>query len=156
MSETIFYKKEGRKYVEVGYYDSEVMDSIPEGSHLIVKRKGVDMRRYNVEPAIAPMVAAGLYAKDYMTMAIMRASELRIPKEQTPLTPEQSEAWTNLAKSFGKEMYTLEWPSYAEVAEAGVKALEDEAEKLLAHPSVRSAYEHFLLTAKLAYEAKDE
>ena len=156
MSETTFYKKEGRKYVPVSYYDSEVMDAIPEGAHLIVKRKGADSRRYNVDPALAPLVAAGIYAKDKMTTAIMQASELRTPKGQQPLTPEQSEAWNNLAKSFGKEMYTLEWPSYAEVAESGVKALQDEAEKLLAHPSVRAAYDHFLLTAKLAYEAIDE
>lgn len=153
MAEDVFYKKVGNDYVPVNYYDSEVMDSIPEGAHLIVKRKGVDMRRYNVNPAIVPMVAAGLYAKDTITMALMKASELRIPKNQVPLTPPQIEAWNNLAHAFGKDMYSLEWPSYAEVAEAGVTAMQEEAAKLLEHPSVQIAYEQFLLICKLAKDS---
>lgn len=156
MPETTFYKKVGRKYVPVSYYDSEIMDAVPEGAHLIVKRKGAETRRYSVDPALAPLIAAGIYAEDKMTMAIMKASELRLPKSQQPLTAIQVQAWNALAASFGKEMYSLEWPSYAEVARAGVRALEDEAERLLDHPSVRAAYDHFILTAKLAYEAKDE
>lgn len=156
MVETTFYKKVGRKYVPVSYYDSELFDAVPEGAHLVVKHRGTESRRYNIDPALAPLIAAGMHAKDRMTMTLMTASELRMPKSQQPLTEEQRAAWNNLAKSFGKEMYTLEWPSYAEIAEAGVKALQEEADKLLSHPSVRSAYEHFLFTAKLAYEANNE
>ena len=156
MSEDVFYKKIGNDFVPVYYYDSEVMDAISEGSHLIVKRKGSDMRLYNVEPALAPMIAAGLYAKDKMTAALLKASELRMPASKQPLTAAQVQAWNALAASFGKEMYQLEWPSYAEIAEAGITAMQEEAEKLLEHPSVRTAYDQFLLMCELARKDSNE
>jgi hypothetical protein len=150
--EEVFYKKVGRRYVAVSYYDANVMDAIPEGAHLIVKRPGSTSRRHNIDPAVAPMIAAGIYAEDKISTAIMKASELRVPKSQHPLTEEQRAAWEHLAKTFGQETLALEWPSYRESAEAGVKALQAEAEKMLANPSVRSAYEHFMLMCKLAYK----
>lgn len=152
MTETVFYKRVGRKYVPVSYYDSEIMDAVPEGAHLIVKRKGAETRRYSVDPALAPLIAAGIYAEDKMTAALLKASEIRMPQNQQPLTATQVSAWNALAASFGKDMYQLEWPSYAEVARAGVKALEDEAGRLLTHPSVQAAYDHFILTCKLVSE----
>jgi hypothetical protein len=86
----------------------------------------------------------------------MKASELRVPKNKLPLTEEQRQAWEHLAETFGQETLALEWPSYRESAEAGVKALQAEAEKMLTNPSVRKAYEHFLLVAKLAQETANE
>lgn len=154
MTETVFYKKQGRRYVPVLYYHAEMLDAIPEGSHLIVKRAGTVSRRYNIDPAIAPMVAAGLYAEDKICNAITKASELR--PSRTPITLAQQRAWTKLAKAFGDELCTLHGLSVHQVAEAGVKAMQEEATQLLAHPSVHAAYEHFLLTAKLAYEANHE
>jgi hypothetical protein len=64
-------------------------------------------------------------------------------------TPKQLKAWKALAESFGTERYALEWCSYREAAEAGVKAMQAEADKLLENPSVRKAYERFLLVAAL-------
>ena len=49
----------------------------------------------------------------------------------------------------GKESYALEFCSYREAAEEGVKAMAQEAEKLLQNDSVRQAYEHFLLLCEL-------
>lgn len=155
MSETVFYKKVGRKYVPVSYYDSDVMDAIPEGSHLIVKQPGWCSRRYKIDPALAPMIAAGVYAEDAITTAIVEASKLRCPKDRQPITLEQKQAWEHLSELLGQENYALEWPSYRESAEAGVRALQKEAENLLAHPSVRAAYDHFMLTCKLVSENKE-
>jgi hypothetical protein len=154
--EEVFYKKVGRRYVAVSYYDADVMDSVSEGAHLIVKRPGSVSRRHNIDPAVAPMIAAGMYAEDKISSALMKASELRVPKNKLPLTEEQRAAWEHLAETFGQETLALEWPSYRESAEAGVKALQAEAEKMLANPSVRKAYEHFLLVAKLAQEKVNE
>jgi hypothetical protein len=156
MTETVFYKRVGRKYVPVSYYDHEVIDSVPEGSHLIVKREGSTMRLYNVDPALAPMIAAGHYAEDAICQSIMEASKLRCPKDRQPITPEQKRTWEHLASLFGQETYPLEWPCYRESAEAGVQALEQEAAKLLTHPSVQAAYDHFVLTCKLVSENKHE
>ena len=147
--EEVYYKKVGRKYVPVSYYDSNVMDAIPAGAHLIVKRPGSTSRRYNVDPTIAPMIAAGLYAEEAITTALVHGSKLRIPNNKQPITLEQREAWQHLAKLFGDDIFPLEWPSYAEAAGAGVKALQAEAEKLLSNPGVRAAYDHFILMCKL-------
>ena len=54
----------------------------------------------------------------------------------------------------GKEVYALEWCSYREAAEAGVKAMMDEAEKLLSNPTVRKSFEKFLMVCELTKENK--
>jgi hypothetical protein len=114
------------------------------------------MRRYNINPAHAPMIAAGRVAEDAISKSIMDASALRVPKRDEPLTPAQLKAWKALAKAFGKEQYALEWCSYREAAEAGVKAMQTEAEKLLENEAVRKAYEHFLLLCELTKDHNEQ
>jgi hypothetical protein len=95
------------------------------------------------------MIAAGRVAEDAISKRIQEASALRVPTRDLPLTPAQLKAWKALARAFGKEQYALEWCSYREAAEAGVKAMQEEADKLLANPTVRKAYERFLFVAEL-------
>ena len=147
---TIFYKKEGRKYVPVYEYDQTLMDSFPKGSHLVICYPGGQSARYNIDPAYAPMIAAGRVAEDAISKALMRASDMR-PKSK-PLTQEQKDAWEHLVKVFGSEARTLEWPSAREACEEAVKAMAQEAEALLANPTVRKAYEKFLFVAELTKE----
>ena len=146
-NETIFYVKKGRRYVPHSSYSSEFCDSFPKGTHLVQSYPGGSMRRFNVEPAYAPMIAAGRVAEDAISRALMRASDLR-PKS-APMTPGQIAAWNNLIKEMGEEARCLEWPSAREACEAAVKAMQVEADKLLENPSVRKAYERFLLVAQL-------
>jgi hypothetical protein len=96
------------------------------------------------------MIAAGRVAEDAICKAISKASELR-PK-QTPITPGQKRAWERLAREFGDELCTLNGLSVHDCAEAGVKAMMAEADKLLANPTVRKAYEKFLFVAELTRE----
>jgi hypothetical protein len=149
-NKTIFYKKEGRRYVPVYEYDQTLMDSFPKGSHLVICYPGGKSTRYNVDPAYAPMIAAGRVAEDTISKALMQASDMR-PKEQ-PLTQEQRDAWEHLVKVFGPSARQLEWPSAREACEAAVKAMAGEAEILLKNPTVRKAYEHFLLICELTKE----
>jgi hypothetical protein len=146
----IFYEKVGRRYKPVYEYDQTLMDAFPKGSHLVVCYPGGQSTRYNVDPAYAPMIAAGRVAEDAISQAIMRASDMR-PKEQ-PLTQEQRDAWENLVRVFGPSARQLEWPSAREAAESAVKAMQQEAEHLLSNPSVRKSYERFLLICKLTAE----
>jgi hypothetical protein len=44
---------------------------------------------------------------------------------------------------------TLNISSARDIAEAGIKAQIEEATKLMEHPSVKRAYEHFMLVCKL-------
>ena len=144
---TIFYIKEGRRYKPVYEYDQTLMDSFPKGTHLVQCYPGGQSRRFNIDPAYAPMIAAGRVAEDAISKKIMAASDLR--PSRAPITEGQRKAWDNLVKEFGEEARCLEWPSAREACEEAVKAMSVEAEKLLSNPSVRKAYERFLLICEL-------
>ena len=146
----IYYEKVGRKYVPVSEYDNELMDSFTKGTHLVMSYPGGQSRKYNIDPNYAAMIAAGRVAEDAICKAISKASELR-PK-QTPITEGQRKAWRKLAKEFGDELCTLNGLSVHDCAEAGVKAMQLEADKLLSNPTVRQAYERFLFLAELTKE----
>lgn len=158
MSKTIFYKKQGRRYIPVSEYDSQLIDSYWKGATLVVCKPGSTVRKYNVDPAFAPMAAAGIYAVDKISDALSEASKLRLQKEnrRTPLTPGQKDAWERLVQEFGESAKQLEWPSIREAAEAGTKAMEDEVEKMLTVPAVKHAYEQFLMVWKLTKEQENE
>ena len=143
----IFYKKVGRRYVPVYEYDQTLMDSFPKGSHLVVCYLNGQSTRYDIDPAYAPMIAAGRVAEDKISEAIRKASDLR-PK-RAPITPGQQQAWEHLVREFGEDARMLEWPSAREVADEAVKAMQAEAERLLTNPAVRLAYDHFLMVAEL-------
>jgi len=146
----IYYEKVGRRYVPVQEYDSNLLDGFPKGNHLVMCYPGGQSRRFNIDPALAPMIAAGRFAEDAMSAAMIRASEMR--PHNKPVTEKQKKAWTALAKSFGDDRYYVELPSAREVTEAGLKAMEDEAAKLLDHPMVQAAYDEFMATCKLVLE----
>jgi hypothetical protein len=143
----IYYVKQGRRYVPVAEYDNDLMDSFHKGNHLVMVYPGGTSRRFNVEPALAPMIAAGRYAEDAVCTAMMKASELK--PQRTPLTPEQQKAWRALADAFGDELCTLNGASVRDCAEAGVNAMQAEADKLMQNEAVRKAYEQFLLVCEL-------
>ena len=146
----IFYEKQGRRYVPVAEYDNELLDSFPKGNHLVMCYPGGSSRRFNVDPNYAAMIAAGRVAEDAVCDAIRKASELK--PAQTPITPEQKAAWQRLAQSFGSELCTLHGTSTRDIAEAAVKAMQAEADKLMSNPTVRKAYERFLLVCDLTKE----
>lgn len=148
----LFYRKRGRKYEPVSEYDSDLLDAFTKGTHLVEVYPGGSSRRYNIDPAYAPMIAAGRVAEDAISRVIMEKSALRVPEKHQPLTPEQKQAWEHLASTFGEERFALEWCSYREAAEAGVKAMMDEAEKLMSNPSVRRAFNNFILVCQLTKE----
>ena len=153
---TIFYKKVGRRYVPVYEYDQTLMDAFPKGAHLVICYPGGQSTRYNINPAYAPMIAAGRVAEDAISAALMKASDLRATNKETKLTDEQMRCWKALNKAFGNERHALQWPSAREACEEAVKAMQIEAEKLLTVPAVRKAYEHFLFVAELTKDVKEK
>jgi hypothetical protein len=148
-----FYKKVGRRYIPVKEYDPEFADAMPKGNHLISVYPGGKSGRYNVDPAFAPMIAAGRYAEDAISSAIVEASKFRASR--TPITQEQREAWSRLCIAFGDDRYMLNYDSARGMAEKAVETMTKEAEKLLSNPAVKKAYDHFMLVSKLAAENKD-
>ena len=146
----IYYEKRGRRYVPVAEYDNDLLDSFTKGNHLVMCYPGGTSRRFNIDPAYAPMIAAGRVAEDAICDALRKASEMK--PQRTPITPGQKKAWEKLAKEFGDELCPLTYGSTRDHAEAAVKAMMQEADKLMQHESVRKAYDHFMLMCQLVKE----
>ncbi len=151
----IFYKKQGRRYVPVSEYDNELLDSFPKGDHLVSVYPGGGSRRYRIDPALAPMIAAGRYAEDAITRKIQEATELR------PMNREIDEAtqkkWKKFIETIPEDFrFMFTHGSARDAAEAGVQAMQVEADKILQHDSVRKAYDHFLLMCKLTKEQTND
>lgn len=151
---TTFYKKIGRRFVEIGEYDSEWQDHLPYGDHLVSVRRGSQSRRFNIDPALAPMIAAGLYAEDAITQAIFEAQSVR--PEPMKLTKRQQELVNALTTSMRQQDARWLRPSSRDAAEAAVRALQKEANRRMRHPAVRAAYEQFLTVARLCEDEEQE
>jgi len=128
MTKKIYYEKRGRRYYPVMEHDYELMDALPYGNHMIMVYPGGQSTRYNINPALAPMIAAGRVAEDRICEAVRKASEMRPRRKE--LTEEQQQAWQQLNQALGDDVYTLEIASTRDIAEAGIKAMQAEAEKL--------------------------
>ena len=149
MTKKILYEKVGRRYVPVAEnYDEHY--TFYKGNHLVMCYPGGESRMYNIDPDYAGLVAASRVAEDAMSKALHEASEMK-PK-QTPITEGQRKAWKKLAKEFGDELCTLNCSSAHDIAEAGIKALQKEADMLYSNPAVKKAYDHFILLCKLTKE----
>ena len=146
MVRKILYEKVGRRYVPVAEnYDDHY--TFPKGNHLVMCYPGGESRQYNIDPNYAALIAASRVAEDAMCKALNKASELR--PAQTPITLAQQRAWKKLAREFGDELCTLNGASVHDIAEAGVRALQAEADKLLTNPAVKEAYDQFLFVCAL-------
>ena len=154
MTKKIFYEKVGRRYKPVYEYDQTLMDAFPKGTHMVMCYPGGQSTRYNIDPNYAAMIAAGRVAEDVISKALMVASDMR-PK-QAPLTEEQRAAWENLVRVMGPNARLLEWPSAREAAERAVKAMQEEADKLMTNSAVKLAYEQFLLVCELSKDHQVE
>ena len=143
----VFYEKVGRSYVPVSEYDSELLDALPKGTHIIMSYPGGKSTRYNIDPNYAALLAAGRVAEDAMSNAVVKASEMR-PRNK-PITDAQRKAWDNLVKEFDDDRYYIELPSAREIAEAGIKAIQEEADKLMQHDAVKQAFEQFVMVCEL-------
>jgi hypothetical protein len=146
----IFYEKVGRRYVPVSEYDNELLDAFPKGAHIVMSYPGGQSRRYNIDPNYAAMIAAGRVAEDAICTAMVKADEVQ--PQRRVLTEAEREAWENLIAVWGDEARSLRRPAIRDIAEAGIKAMQDEADKLMKHEAVRKAYEQFQLVCQLTKE----
>jgi hypothetical protein len=145
---TTLYKKAGRRYVPVGEFDNEAVDHLPYGYHMIVVRKGSRSTHYNIDPNLAALTAAATVADEAMVTAMVKASEYK--PSRTPLTPRQIRAWDELKAAFSDELAGLTRDSARDIVQAGIKAMQEEAQRRMTNPVVREAYEQFQTVCKLA------
>lgn len=152
----IYYEKVGRKYIPVSEYDSDLLDAFPKGNHLIMSYPGGKSTRYNVDPNYAAMIAAGRVAEDAITNAMHKASELR-PARSHSITPEQRKLFDAFLASMPEDdpqRNMMTYGSLRDSAEAGIKAMQEEADKLMQHDAVKLAFDHFIMVCELC--SKDE
>jgi len=146
----IFYEKVGRKYVPVSEYDSDLLDSFRHGNHLVMSYPGGQSRAYNIDPNYAALIAAARVAQEPMHQAINDAAKMKSDQwNDVCLNNEQFEAWNHFAEVMGERGRYVYYNSVHDIADAGIKALEQEAAKLMEHPAVQDAYEKFQLVCKL-------
>ena len=146
----IFYEKVGRRYKPVHEYDSELCSALPKGTHLIMCYPGGQSTRYKIDPNYAAMIAAGRVAEEAMWSAIHKAAEMQRAKHTgVMLTPEQQQAWEKFTEVMGEHGHYVQYNSVHDIAEAGLRAMQKEADKLMKHESVKLAYEQFLLVCEL-------
>jgi hypothetical protein len=151
---TLFYKKQGRRYVPVSEYDNELLDSFPKGDHLVSVYPGGGSRRFSINPALAPMIAAGRYAEEAITRKIQEATELRPANRE--IDEETQLKWKKFIATIPEDFrYMFTHGCARDAAEAGIEAMMAEADKLMQHESVRKAYDHFMLMCKLAKDKND-
>lgn len=146
----IFYRKVGRRYVPVSEYDSNFCDAFPKGAHLVVTVPGGRSVQYNIDPNYAAMIAAGRVATEAMVDA-MHAAELPHKPDGRRMTQAELDAWNNLIAVWGESARTLTRGGVRTIVEAGIDAMQQEADKLLQYPAAKEAWDHFQTVAKLCY-----
>jgi hypothetical protein len=151
----LFYKKVGRRYVPVSEYDNELLDAFPKGNHFVMSYPGGVSRRFNIEPALAPMIAAGRVAEDAICRRIQQETELRPVNREIDETTQRK--WKKFIATVPEDFrFMFTHGSARDAAEAGIKAMQEEADKLMQHEGVRKAYEHFQLMCELTKENQND
>jgi hypothetical protein len=112
-------------YTPVSYYNSDVLDGVPEGATLIVKQGTLTMRRYDVTPDHASLLAAAMILEHQLTDIVLAASELRPCRDNDP---EAQADWQKLVAKHGDQFRTLQGPSANDVANQVVTAILHQAQ----------------------------
>ena len=113
---TTLYKKVGRRYRPVA--EHEEWDSYPEGAHLVVCRPGSTMRRFDIDPDRAGLLAAAEPLRDQIRALVVELQRMRPTRR--PVTMQQAAAWRRFQKAMGNDAYAVEYASVGEIADAVV------------------------------------
>lgn len=148
------YKKVGRRYVPAGHsFESSIFT---EGSHVVVCKPGVKHYIYNVDPYLAPLIAASMYAREKIGSAIYAARTYELDIDKKIMTDEQIQTWNRLVELLEDRRATLTVKSADDAATEGLQVLAEEADKLLKVPAVKKAFEQFMTLCQLTLEKKND
>ena len=113
---TTLYKKVGRRYKPAA--EHEEWDSYPAGAHLVVCSPGSTLRRLNVDPDRAGLLAAAEPLRDQIRALVVELHRMRPTRR--PVTMQQAAAWRRFQKAMGNDAYCVEYASVGEIADAVV------------------------------------
>ena len=122
---TTLYKKVGRRYKPVA--EHEEWDSYPEGAHLVICQPGSTMRRFNIDPDRAGLLAAAEQLRDQILALVVDLHKMRPTRR--PVTMEQAAAWRRFQKAMGGDGCFVEYASVGEIADAVIDLIVTEAGK---------------------------
>ena len=122
---TTLYKKVGRRYKPVA--EHEEWDSYPVGAHLVVCSPGSTLRRFNVDPDRAGLLAAAEPLRSQIRALVVELHKMRPTRR--PVTLAQQAAWRRFQKAMGGDGYWVEYASVGEIADAVVDLIVTEAGK---------------------------
>ena len=113
---TTLYKKVGRRYHPAAEY--EQWDSYPEGVHLVVCRPGSTLRRFNLDPDRAGLLAAAEPLREQIRALVVELHRMRPTRR--PVTQAQADAWHAFERAMGNDTYAVEYARVGEIADAVV------------------------------------
>ena len=116
---TTIYKKVGRRYKPVA--EHEEWDSFPEGAHLVVCSPGSTLRRFDIDPDRAGLLAAAEPLRAQIRALVMDLHKMRPTRR--PVTLEQKAAWHAFERAMGNDAYCVEYASVGEIADAVVNLI---------------------------------
>jgi hypothetical protein len=152
----IYYERVGRKYVPVAEYDSDFMHSLSKGTHLVVAIPCGQTYKYNIKPEFATLIAAGEQIRQELANKVAEASQAKISERANSVpTEEQLAAWRALQVAYNNELLMISYPSAVEIADTALNLLYAEAEKLIANPAVKRAWDHLQTVSSLTKEKND-
>lgn len=107
---TTLYAKHGRRYHPVAEYDPQVIDALPEGSHLVIVKPGHRTIFYQVDPDAAGLLAVLNKHENQLVTAIQKASSMQM--ESRLLTRREKKAIEAYRYHMGPDaMLTITLPS---------------------------------------------
>lgn len=113
---TTLYKKVGRRYKPVA--EHEELDSYPAGAHLVVCSPGSTLRRFDIDPDRAGLLAAAEPLRDQIRALVMEMHRMRPTRRL--VTQKQADAWHAFERAMGNDGYVVEYASVGEIADAVV------------------------------------
>lgn len=138
----VFYEKINGEFVPTRMWDPVLEESLDSGAWVTVVRPGISITRSMIDIDFAPLQAAGLLAQEQIAQAIYNESRKNIPTSS-------SGAPDKIVESYNVFPHNMTRAQAQHIADAGVRAMQDQAQELLANPGVRAAYDQFMLICKL-------
>ncbi|MCX7592624.1 MAG: hypothetical protein N2235_02470 [Fischerella sp.] len=143
----VYYRKEGRKYVPVAESAIDLFEALPYGFYVVEVNSTGQHSRRGIDPRFADFAAAALHLKSRLVDILLDASRAKLSAKQ-PLTPEQLAAWQELNRVFGDSISLLH-PSLQDIAAQFLEEIQRKAQELHDNPTVRAAYEQYLMAVEL-------
>lgn len=125
MTQEAIYRKKGRRYIEVGWHDTEA-HYYPHGAHLVVSKPGGGLTMYGIEPEHAALLAAAQTMREAVIKAIHDADRMRprATANRRPLTKKEQAGWEAYKAIAGEpQSLYLEGVSLSDAVDAGISAL---------------------------------